>query len=438
MKAKLLLFLLAHILLGIITSQFRDFSYYYGIGVFCLGIVDIILNKNERNRAGFWAAYLVGLEVFLRMTGGVVFWEGGKYAVAVVLLVGLLAENAKKPVPRAVVVYFALLLPSLMVVSFPDFQEARERISFNLSGPFVLLLSAIYFYRRKLTGSELMTMLRGILFPLTIMLTYLILVTPDLDQINYGTGSNFTASGGFGPNQVSTAIGFGVFVLGLGLFYKSEIAGFLIIDALLLVTFLIRGLATFSRGGMMGGVIAMAILILYSAFFSKRPKILFYSISFVIIASLVGFNVWNYVNENTDGRLEYRYRSIDYRTGQEKDFSTGRSQILARELSMFANNPVLGVGPGMGVTLAEQHTGISVSSHSEYTRLLAEHGLFGVGALLILLFIPVKLIMDLPSQNRPIFLAIFFLALFTMFHSAMRLAAPGFFYGLIFILPKSE
>lgn len=436
MKAKLLLFLLAHILLGIITFQFRDFSYYYGIGVFLLGTIDIVLNKNKKNRAGFWAAYLVGLEVYLRMTGGIVFWEGGKYSVAIILLVGLMVENFNKPIPYAMVAYFALLLPSLLVVAFPDFQEARERISFNLSGPFVLFLSAFYFYRRKLTGPELMTMLRGILFPLTIMLTYLILVTPDLDQINYGTGSNFTASGGFGPNQVSTAIGLGVFVLGLGLFYKSEIAGFLIIDALLLVTFLIRGFATFSRGGMMGGVIAIAILILYSALFSKRPKILFYSISFVIIASVIGFNAWNYVNENTEGRLEYRYRGIDFRTGQEKDFSSGREKILARELLMFTNNPILGVGPGMGVTLAEQRTGISVSSHSEYTRLLAEHGLFGVWALIILLFLPIKLIMDLPSQYRPIFLAMFFLALFTMFHSAMRLAAPGFLYGLIFILPK--
>ncbi len=237
--------------------------------------------------------------------------------------------------------------------------------------------------------------------------------------------------------NITTAIGFGVFVLGLGLFYKSEIAGFLIIDALLLVTFLIRGLATFSRGGMMGGLIAMAILILYSAFFSKRPKILFYSISFVLIASLVGFNVWNYVNKNTEGRLEYRYRSIDYRTGQEKDFSSGRSEILARELLMFTNNPVLGVGPGMGVTLAEQRTGIAAQSHSEYTRLLAEHGLLGVGALMILLFMPVKLIMALPSSHRPIFLALFFLTLFTMFHSAMRLAAPGFFYGLCFIKPSA-
>ena len=73
-------------------------------------------------------------------------------------------------------------------------------------------------------------------------------------------------------------------------------------------------------------------------------------------------------------------------------------------------------------------TGIVAASHNEITRLLAEHGAFGIGALIILLFTPLVLYFN---NREHLFLLSFFLFwLLTINHAAMRLAAPAFIYAL--------
>ena len=89
----------------------------------------------------------------------------------------------------------------------------------------------------------------------------------------------------------------------------------------------------------------------------------------------------------------------------------------------------------MGTLLVTNRAGMPAHSHSEYTRLLAEHGAFGLLALLILLIAPLFQIFKLPASHRPLPMAIFVFVLFTLSHSAMRLAIPGFFYGLCLIQP---
>jgi hypothetical protein len=59
--------------------------------------------------------------------------------------------------------------------------------------------------------------------------------------------------------------------------------------------------------------------------------------------------------------------------------------------------------------------------------MLAEHGLLGVLALLILLLIPLGFLL---SKNRNLFMIPFVVFWFlTINHSAMRVALPGFIYG---------
>jgi len=56
-------------------------------------------------------------------------------------------------------------------------------------------------------------------------------------------------------------------------------------------------------------------------------------------------------------------------------------------LNIFADNPLLGIGPGAGTEKRVDYGyGDRVAAHIEYSRLLAEHGLFGVFSLLILVF----------------------------------------------------
>jgi hypothetical protein len=72
--------------------------------------------------------------------------------------------------------------------------------------------------------------------------------------------------------------------------------------------------------------------------------------------------------------------------------------------------------------------GYLVASHDELTRMLAEHGMLGILALLILLFTPIILYLD-NKQHLYLycFIAFWFL---TINHAAMRTAAPSFVYAL--------
>jgi hypothetical protein len=72
-------------------------------------------------------------------------------------------------------------------------------------------------------------------------------------------GSNFATSGGYGPNQVSTALGLGVFVLLYHFLTRQRLFQIKFVDEALLLFFVFRGLLTFSRGGVMVPVLAMLV-----------------------------------------------------------------------------------------------------------------------------------------------------------------------------------
>ena len=69
---------------------------------------------------------------------------------------------------------------------------------------------------------------------------------------------------------VGTAIGLGIFVIAVFILMKERITGFLLLDVFLLLYFFYRGLLTFSRGGLLTGVLA---LICFSLFYTLYKKI---------------------------------------------------------------------------------------------------------------------------------------------------------------------
>ena len=87
------------------------------------------------------------------------------------------------------------------------------------------------------------------------MTVYLVLYTPDLQEVITGTGSNFAASGGFGPNQVATVLGIGIFVLAVRFFISKELFYHKLFDLALLGLLGFRALVTFSRGGVLTAII---------------------------------------------------------------------------------------------------------------------------------------------------------------------------------------
>ncbi|WP_431243016.1 hypothetical protein ACQ9BO_25775 [Flavobacterium sp. P21] len=75
-----------------------------------------------------------------------------------------------------------------------------------------------------------------------------------------------------------------------------------------------------------------------------------------------------------------------------------------------------------------KETGTEIASHNEITRMLAEHGLFGVFGLLILFATP--LILFINNRQHLYCLPFYLFWLLTINHAAMRIAAPAFIYAL--------
>ncbi|MBL7849451.1 MAG: O-antigen ligase family protein [Cyclobacteriaceae bacterium] len=424
-----------HALLGLLLAQYRQLTGPLGIFIFFVALVHIVYSKNGKDEAAIWSAYFVGLEVVLRMTGGFVFWEMGKYVICIFLALGLLVQESRKSIPVQILLYAALLVPSFSVVEFPDFERFRQAVSFNLSGPLSLIIASWYFFRRALSPSRFVSILRSMVFPLVTMLVYLALVTPDLSEIEYGTQSNFQATAGFGPNQVSTMIGACIFCLVFFLFTKQYVTGSFLFDIVLVFAFSIRGLATFSRGGLIAGVLALLVFFIVFLFRTSGVVQKGKSVVFFAFGSALLVLSWIYVDNLSQGRLTYRYQGINYRTGQQKDITSNRVLILEHEIGLFLSNPVFGIGPGM---IREQAvSGLFFSNtHSEYSRTLAEHGVFGLGAILLLITFPLFHFREVPPGALPVLVGLYVLALITMSHSAMRLALPGFYYGLALTFAK--
>ena len=105
------------------------------------------------------------------------------------------------------------------------------------------------------------------------------------------------------------------------------------------------------------------------------------------------------------------------------------------DLNIFFDHIFTGVGPGQATDLREVYGyGKSVVAHTEYSRMLAEHGILGLFSLLIFLGISMTYLL-LSCSTKSKFIKILFggLAILTLSHSAMRLAMPSFIYGFLFI-----
>ena len=80
-----LLFIGIHLFLGFLVT-FLPIAKIYAIFIFIIGTLIIYTTKNKNEEALFVASYLVGAEVFIRMSGGTLLYEAGKYGVIIFAL----------------------------------------------------------------------------------------------------------------------------------------------------------------------------------------------------------------------------------------------------------------------------------------------------------------------------------------------------------------
>lgn len=427
-KKKYLTLLAIHVLIGLSVFFIKKIALLYAFAVIVIGLIYLLKTSNKNNEVLILAGYVVGIEVFLRMTGGAFINEYGKYTVILFLFLGIIYSGFDK---RAFLFWFfiALLLPATGIAIYANTIDVnlRKSIAFNLSGPLSLALAAIYCYKRSITIEKLMYVLLAMVLPMISILVYLILYTPNIRDVVIGTDSNFSTSGGFGPNQMSTALGLGMFIMFAILILKTKSKLLLAINFFLVLFFAYRCILTFSRGGLITGVVMIAVLLfnIYLKSNRKAKTIIAITVTIAVMATTV---VWSITSFQTGGLIDKRYANQDAQGRVKQDRLGGREVVNGTDFQIFLDNPLLGVGVGRSKKIREELTGLELAAHNEITRLLAEHGVLGLIAIILLLVTP--LLWHFQQKEHILSLSFFFFWLLTINHAAMRIAAPGFLYGL--------
>ncbi|MGB7841876.1 MAG: O-antigen ligase domain-containing protein, partial [Salinimicrobium sp.] len=288
----------------------ESLSALYFLGVFGYFLFTTIQNENRNNEALMAAAYIAGAEVFWRQTGALVFYETGKYGVILFLLIGIFFKGtSSKTVPYWI--YLLILVPGVIVASVNLSYEAefRKLIAFNLSGPVCLGISALYCYYKKIKKREMELVIMMLLMPLLSQMFYLYLYTPTLREDIISLSGNYAATGGYGPNQISTVMGLGAFLLVTRLFtVKKKMINLL--DLALLGMTGYRAVVSFSRGGVFTAiacVICFVVFMYYKQDHREQAKlnlkIILIGISFLLI--------WIFTTAVTSGLIVNRYANKD-------------------------------------------------------------------------------------------------------------------------------
>lgn len=420
--------ILFHVVVGALGFLFPFTAKIYGYSILIFGVYYVLKNQNRNNEALIAAAYVVGSEVFLRMTDGNPLYEISKYGVIVFIFIGMFYSGfSKGAVPYWI--FLLLLVPSVIISTFTlNFDtNIRKAIAFNISGPVCLGVASLYTFRRKMALEEINTVLLSMGLPIVSCMVYLTFYTPNIRDVITSTQSSFETSGGYGPNQVATILGLGMFIFFSRIILDSKTKFQIILNIILVLNITYRGMVTFSRGGMITGFLMIILLLAFLYFksnFSGRVK-LNYIIVLMIFAMIA---TWTYTSYQTGGLIDKRYANQDAAGRAKESQFTGREDVAQNEIDSFFKNPIFGVGVGKGAEIREDETGVKVLSHDEITRMLAEHGTLGILGLLILFFTPLVLYLENKFNMFLLcFVAFWFL---TINHAAMRTAAPAFVYSL--------
>lgn len=414
--AQILMLTLFHVVLAFAMKQTSIISTFHAVFVGLLGLFFLAVDSKP-TRIVYLVAYSNGSELLWRMTRATIFWEYGKYVIILFLFLALIKYDLIPRSNKLPIIYFVLLIPSIFLL--PNFD--REEIAFNLSGPLTLVMSIMFFSAMKFSMDQFNRIIFAILIPI-IGISVLVassVITAEL--LIFGGHSNDVTSGGFGPNQVSSILGLGVLLSLLYVFSEERSKILRIFVFMIGVVMAIQSALTFSRGGLLSAFGALFIVMIF-LFRNRQSRfvLVFGSVLFFIIAVLW---IIPWLDNFTEGAIVARFTDLE---------TSGRNLILQADFIAFSENPLFGVGPGAS---KYYHSLLfrSTRAHTEFSRMLAEHGLFGLGSLVILISMTFQRVR---SYNSPLTKAIGYSfitwSFLFMFHAGMRLASPSFMIGLAF------
>ncbi len=418
-----LAFIFAHAPLSLAIRVMPLVATAHALAVLAIGL-HWSASRRTAHRTILAAGYLAGAEVLWRMSGGAIVYEFGKYGSALLLLAAIPRLPGWRRPSQLAALYFILLLPSILMTiqTVGAGNEARRQISFNLSGPFALAVAAFVISGCLSSTIDLRGVLVAIAAPLVGMAAVVGRAVLDADQIHFSEGSNFVTSGGFGPNQVSAALGLGAFIC---FFLALQTRGGLWrwIYLALSLQLIVQAVLTFSRGGVLNAVICTGVLGVH--FLHHRKARMTLLLGLLAIGALGTQLILPRLDAFTGGTLSKRYGDLD---------PSLRREIAAHEWQLFRDNPLFGVGPGMAKEHRRAAFSHDIAAHTEYTRMLAEHGIFGMAALFGLGLLALTAYVRAPTMLTKAWVATLAgWSMLEMSHAAMRIAAISFLFGLALV-----
>ncbi|MEM6325512.1 MAG: O-antigen ligase family protein [Bacteroidota bacterium] len=416
-----LLLIIAHIPLALLLSAVTPLATLHAWATLGLGLYWALQRQSEKVTLA--TAYLIGAEVLWRATGAAVNWEFGKYALVLIFAVAILRSRKGSP-PAVPFFYFALLVPgALMMIMSHPFDYARPRVSANISGPMALFLASWFFVRCVRLDRRLFVRIGLLWVAATLSLAVLGAqgLSAALGQgFEFVTASNDVAGGWTGANQSAAVFGLGavacVFVLALGNLSRPGKG----IVGLVLAFLVVQNALTFSRTGLaltLIGALAFGFFLIRESRY--RLTLLF---SVIILAVLVQTVMVPALNSLTGGTFVERYTDTDL---------TQRDTIMLLDLEIWWDHVFFGVGAGGAPNVRERYGYRDAAAHTEYTRLLAEHGMLGMGSLILFLVMCAQPIFRARTpEEKGVVLALVFWASAFMIVSSFRLSIPAFLIGL--------
>lgn len=408
-----------HVPLALLLQSEPAIGVIHGLLPLAFGLYAALAGRTDR--VAYAAAYIAGAEVLWRMTNSGVFWEFGKYAVVILFVAAIVRNPAWRTSPLALT-YFVLLLPScVMTLLELELDEARKQISFNLSGPLALAISVWFFGNCRFTRTQISQLLLAYVIPLTSVVTITMISTYFTGPIVFGTNSNFATSGGYGPNQVASSLGLGVLFALLALTFIARISLMgRVLVILVAIACGVQSAMTFSRSGLiltlMAGMAGMLFLL-------RDPKARIRLVTFCLAGYvLVTFLILPALDSFTGGALVHRFESTNL---------SHRDDLVFADLAIWLENPVGGSGPGVAKSVRASMTHSSSIAHTEFSRLLSDHGLFGIVAMGVLFLMGLRMLLAAEPGGQRAFVAVMVSwALIYMAVNGMRLVAPSLLLGL--------
>ncbi|MBN2744036.1 MAG: O-antigen ligase family protein [Marinilabiliaceae bacterium] len=431
-----------HALMGVLLKVAPSMVGIYFLVFIVFAVFNVFMTADRDDRAAAYALYVIGFEILYRMSGFIVFYELGKYGAIMILLMGTIMGKRSFRAP-VFILLLLLLIPAIFLTHSSDSERIREMVLFNLSGPLTLVFSGFYFYNKPMTKAAILGILRFAFLPAFAMIIGLSL-RAGLDTLHFtSVQSNPEASGGFAANQVSTILGWFILIPVFFALQGVKLTPWRVLDYVMIVFLFLRGLLTFSRGGILSMLAALSLGFIYLYFRSYDFRLQIRRIgSYVLlgVGLLVITAFW--ANSLTNNYLLFRYQgksTSEVLTGierQDKSYLSGREYIMLGDLKAFIQYPILGTGYGMAMEFHKREFGHAAAAHTEYSRLLAEQGVLGLlFILLAYVYLPIYFFRQRRfTMQRTFFLVFFLVSFFTMFHAAMRLAMPGIVMGFSFFL----